>query len=118
MGGAADGDPAWHDEHALAKIELPTHANPVLVEDGYQRSAMLFVDEEFVNCPGGRDRGVGALGWRPFVRFDASTLQFDNSTGEPRLVQVGIGVNTELDLKDRPPPAQVARAAGATATVA
>lgn len=98
----AEGNLDWHDEHLKNKLAMPSHCNPVLTNDGYRRSAMLFVDETFMDCHPSRDCQVGALVWRPFVRFDSSTLRFDFGGSEPRLVQVNVGMDDAFHLNERP----------------
>lgn len=76
--------------------ELPASASPVLSHDGYRSDAMLFVDEEFVaNSRAGREGAFAALAWKPVVRFQSSHYRYvrDDDTGQPRIVQVGVGVD-------------------------
>jgi hypothetical protein len=110
--GVAEADPAWHQRELQAKLDAPRHCNPVLSPMGYRRSAMLFVDESFIDCAAARESAVGVLNFRPFVRFDSSTLKFDLSGKLPRLLQVGVGMDDAFHLKGEP-SRRTAVAAGA-----
>lgn len=111
--GVADADPAYHQRELETKLDVPRHCNPVLSPLGYRRSAMLFVDESFVDCAAAREGAVGALSFRPFVRFDSSTLKFDFSGKLPRLLQVGVAMDDAYHLKGEP-SRRTAVAAGAS----
>ena len=103
---------AWHNNHTMAD-ELPTHSNRVDATDGYRREAMLFVDEDAINATPMRSSGIGALVWRPFVRFQSTHYKFETVGSENRIVQVGIGVDDSAPrrhLNGEPPSATVERA--------
>ena len=80
--------------------ELPTHVNTVNCVDGYIPDAMLYADEEFVNCHASREGNSAAFTWKPVVRFDSSHYRYvADKDGLSRIVQVGIG----MDLNCLPP---------------
>lgn len=90
--------------------ELPTHVNTVNCVDGYIPDAMLYADEEFVNCQASRQGNSAALAWKPVVRFDSSHYRYvRDDKGQPRIVQVGIG----MDLNSSPPSTTSASVAAA-----
>ena len=116
--GALSADAAWHDRNASAD-ELPTHANRVDATDGYRRDAMLFVDEESIEAAPMRSARIGALMWRPFVRFSTSHYRYAVRAGEKCMEQVGVGVDQSpprRHLNGGPPPAAVERAVGTSRT--
>lgn len=58
--------------------------------DGYRRSAMLFVDEQWSNTSAAR-RSMSTLLWRPVVKFCSTHYRYTkDSTGVPRILQVGV----------------------------
>ncbi len=119
----------WHDMHSIrrdasAEVDdilnggrfiFPTHANACNVEDGYLPEAMLFVDEdEFLSRTVARTSPINALAWRPFVRFQSSHFHFEQIAGaEPRLIQVGVGINDIHRLNGCPPSTPAKSTAGA-----
>lgn len=72
---------------------VPSHACAVNCRDGYASSALLDVADSFANTRMGRETTMGAALWQPLVRFSSSTLRYqrDPDTGEPWIVQVGVG---------------------------
>ena len=63
-------------------------------EDGYKPSVMLFVDETWADQQSSRT-SLGALLWRPTVRFCSRDYKYvkEPDTGEYVLIQVGMGMN-------------------------
>jgi hypothetical protein len=71
----------------------PHAASVVEAKHGYRRSVLLFADEGFVNTCAGRGPAA-ALAWRPVVRFKSNDYRYEiGGDGEPRVVQVGMGVD-------------------------
>jgi hypothetical protein len=72
---------------------LPSHASAINCRDGYASSALLEVHDSLANTRMGRETSMGSILWQPIVRFSSAHLRYerDADTGEPRLVQVGIG---------------------------
>ena len=118
---SAEASAAVADEEASlreAAANLPTHCSVVSDADGYKPSAMLFVDEDFVNMRTARETKLGTLVWRPVVRFCSSHYKYVMEDGEPHIVQVNIGSNDPTDgLHFGQPPSSAPRvgAAGAKA---
>lgn len=83
---------------------LPTHASLVNAEDGYRRDALLFVDEAWADAPAARGP-MSAFLFRPCVKFVSTHYAYvlDPDSGQPRLVQRGVGTNTEADSHFRRP---------------
>ena len=70
----------------------PQSASEALSDDGYLPSAMLFVDEGFIDLPQGRDGPDSAFFWRPVVKFSTQHYAYRlDEHGAPFVVQVGIG---------------------------
>ena len=76
-----------------AASEIPTHSSAISTTDGYLPSAMLFVDEDFVAHRSAREQRIGALTWRPTVRFCSAHYQYVKDQDGLRIIQVGIGVD-------------------------
>lgn len=87
-----DGPDAVH----VGSTPVPNLANPVNTYDGYSQSAMLPVDMTFADTAVGKQTTLGALAWRPMVRFNSAHYEYtrDADTGERRIVQVGIGCDS------------------------
>lgn len=86
--------------------QLPATCSPARAVDGYTSDALLFVDEQFANTRAARESRVGALMWKPVVRFNSRHYRYEKVAGEePRIVQVGIGVSDESNF--RPPPSEM-----------
>lgn len=86
--------------------QLPVTCSPARAVDGYTSDALLFVDEQFANTRAARESRVGALMWKPVVRFNSRHYRYEKVAGEePRIVQVGIGVLDESNF--RPPPSEM-----------
>ena len=82
-------------------------ASAVLTEDGYRPSAMLFVDEEFVQCQASRSGSMSSLVWQPVVKFTSSHYEFKrDAQGVHYVLQVGIGISQHFGT--RPAAEQVA----------
>jgi hypothetical protein len=84
---------------------MPHALSNVSTRDGYLSSAMLYVDEGFVNDVPIARREFATLAWKPVVRFAAKDYRFVNGPDGPCAIQVGIGVpepNTDLHFC-RPP---------------
>jgi len=108
---------------------IPSHVNGKSNVDGYLPSAMLNVDQAFVNTRPGRETTLSELAWKPFVRFNSRNYKYvrDPDTGERRILQVGIGYDTvmasnnevsvaevaetTMHLNDQPPCVKATRAA-------
>ena len=75
--------------------DLPTHTSPVASSDGYLPSAMLFVDEQWMNTRAAREERLGALMWKPVVKFSSLHYRYrmDATTDTPYIVQVGVGAD-------------------------
>ena len=84
------------DNHINQQV-LPTHCNPVYVEGGYCRSAMLFVDEGFANNQACRESRLGSLMWHPFVRFESRHYRYVRSSNEQEWEIVQDGVSSFHD---------------------
>lgn len=96
----------------LAQLERdvgtgPSHASALNCQDGYAAHAALFVDEAFSQQRAGREDKLGALAFRPQVRFDSSHYRYVLDAGGPRIEQVGIGAQDTLSPYGLhfPPPA-------------
>lgn len=116
--GVLSADSAWHNANTAAD-ELPSHANRVDATDGYRRDAMLFVDEDSIEAVPMRTARIGALMWRPFVRFSTSHYRYVIRAGEKCIEQVGVGVDQSpprRHLNESPPPVTADRAVGTTRT--
>lgn len=104
-----------------AAQDLPSHSSPVSCADGYKPHAMLFVDENFSQHRLQRETRLGALSFRPVVRFNSAHYRYVQSergdncgVGGYRLVQVGIGEDDQLNglgFRRPPPPAATVEAA-------
>ena len=104
-----------------AAAQVPTHSSSISTHDGYLPSAMLFVDEEFVSHRCAREQRIGALVWRPTVRFCSSHYNYVNDENGLRIVQTGIGVDKRglhfqtspssavSEAKERPPKSSSTR---------
>lgn len=105
---------------ASADADLPTHTSPVASSDGYLPSAMLFVDEQWMNTRAARESRLGALMWKPVVKFSSLHYRYrrDSASNTPYIVQVNVGVDTDDAAWCRPhfgtPPTPTAAAAGAS----
>tara|TARA_B100000575_G_scaffold93911_1_gene74860 strand:+ start:4483 stop:4842 length:360 start_codon:yes stop_codon:yes gene_type:complete len=88
--------PKAADEMQLqeAAKEVPTHSSAISTSDGYLPSAMLFVDEDYVQHRCAREDRIAALSWRPVVRFCSSHYQYVKDKDGLRIVQTGIGVDS------------------------
>lgn len=115
-------DPASAEELAQLERDVadgPSHASAMNCEDGYAAHAALFVDEGFSNHRAAREDKIGALAFKPQVRFDSSHYRYVVDGNGPRIEQVGIGAQdtlSPLGLHFQPPVASSARllpAAGA-----
>jgi hypothetical protein len=99
--GDATGDASKQERELLeaAMRDGPMHCSRAACPDGYKRHAMLFVDEDFAASRAQRETGLGALQFRPFVRFCSTHYRYvpDGPGGRHRIVQVGIGVDDALD---------------------
>ena len=102
--------PKAADEAQLqeAAKEVPTHSSAISTTDGYLPSAMLFVDEDFVQHRCAREDHIAALTWRPCVRFCSSHYQYVKDKDGLRIVQVGVGVESQQGSHFRKPPALAA----------
>lgn len=71
--------------------EALTHSNEVETENGYKMDVMLYADEKWADTEIARN-SVGALAWRPVVRFRSSDYKFvqDPSTSEWSIAQIGM----------------------------
>jgi hypothetical protein len=101
-------EPASHDEARLraSSAELPASCSIVSAKDGYKASAMLFVDEDWADMRSSRDGKLGNLLWKPVVRFNSAHYKYERDADGPRIVQIGIGADDELNgLHFRQPPA-------------
>ena len=89
---------------------VPSHVNGKSNVDGYLPSAMLNVDQSFVNTRAGRETNLSELAWKPFVRFNSRNYKYtrDPDTGERRIVQVGIGYDTVMASNNTVSVAEVA----------
>ena len=100
------------DEQAReAASEMPTSSSLVSCTDGYQPSAMLFVDEELANMREAREGKLGQLLWKPVVRFCSTHYHYIIDETGPRIVQVGVGAEENahgLNFGQPPPPTDAA----------
>ena len=89
---------------------IPSHVNGKSNVDGYLPSAMLNVDQAFVNTRPGRETTLSELAWKPFVRFNSRNYKYmrDPDTGERRILQVGIGYDTVMASNNAVSVAEVA----------
>jgi hypothetical protein len=58
---------------------------------------MLFVDSEFANSQAARKERLGALMFRPFVRFCSTDYVYRSDEDGLRIVQINVGSNTAED---------------------
>jgi hypothetical protein len=108
-GGDAGASKEERDSLEAAVRGGPLHCSRAACPDGYQRHSLLFVDEDFTASRAQRETRLGALQFRPFVRFCSTHYRYapDGPGGRHRIVQVGIGVDDALDgLGFRAPPVQ------------
>lgn len=90
--GDFDALPAEAAQSAHTAPCAPQSASGTLCSDGYLPSAMLFVDEGFVDLEDGRDGPGSAFFWRPVVKFSTQHYAYRrDEQGTPFVVQVGIG---------------------------
>ena len=101
---------------AARDAELPRSASPVLSTDGYAPEAMLFVDEGFADTRAARGDRIGALLWKPVVRFCSRHYRYRRDADGPRLVQVGVGAN-EQDFGQPPSPTAAAAEASSLRSI-
>lgn len=89
--------PRSAEEAALqdAAKTIPTHASSISTTDGYLPSAMLYVDEDFVQNRCAREDKIATLTFRPQVRFCSSHYKYVKDADGLRIVQVGIGVDSQ-----------------------
>ena len=89
----ADADASARATH----LDLPTHTSPVASSDGYLPSAMLFVDEQWMNTRAAREERLGALMWKPVVKFSSLHYRYRWDPAQeppaPYIVQVGVGAD-------------------------
>jgi hypothetical protein len=76
--------------------EALSHSNEVETENGYKLDVMLFSDEKWADTETARG-AVGALAWRPVVRFRSSDYKFvqDPSTSEWSILQIGMSAKDD-----------------------
>lgn len=99
---------------ATANGEGPTHTSAVSSVDGYKPSAMLFVDEEWMQHQAPRESPIGQLMFKPVVRFCSTHYKYVKDENGLRIVQVGIGARDDSDgLLFREPPVHQAVAPAA-----
>lgn len=90
---------------ATENAEGPTHSSAVSSVDGYKPSAMLFVDEEWMQHQAPRESPIGQLMFKPVVRFCSTHYKYVKDENGLRIVQVGIGARDDSDgLLFREPP--------------
>jgi len=109
-----------HDEIVRTATSTPTHSSLVSCREGYKPHAMLFVDEDFANQRVQRETSLGALSFRPVVRFCSTHYRYtEDADGKSRIVQVGIGCDEHLSgLGFRQPlPREATAGAAARASV-
>ena len=83
---------------------VPEFCNPVSSEDGYRPEAMLFVDESFANTHAARETNMKMLTWRPIVKFCSRHYKYEKDEDGPRIIQVGVGVDTKIQDFGQPLP--------------
>lgn len=88
----ATADPQWHDLHVTSG-ELLKHANAVGVRNGYRPDVLITPGSAASDALGMRNTRIGTLEWRKIVRFETSHFQYVMRNGEPRIVQVGVGMD-------------------------
>lgn len=96
-----------HDEVMRCVADMPENVSQVSCSDGYTPDAMLFVDENFAASRVQRESKMGVLSFRPVVRFCSGHYKYvQDTSGETRIVQVGIGQEDQLEGLGfrRPPP--------------
>jgi hypothetical protein len=99
---------------ATVNGEAPTHTSAVSSVDGYKPSAMLFVDEEWMQHQAPRESAIGQLMFKPVVRFCSTHYKYVKDENGLRIVQVGIGARDDSDgLLFRGPPVHQAVAPAA-----
>jgi len=105
-----------HDEIVRTATSSPTHSSLVACKEGYKPHAMLFVDEDFANQRVQRETSLGALSFRPVVRFCSTHYRYtEDADGKSRIVQIGIGCDEHLGgLGFRQPPPREATAGAAS----
>lgn len=109
----ASADPQWHDLHVTAD-ELPRHANAVGVTNGYRPDVLITPGTGASDAPGMRNTRIGTLEWRKIVRFETSHYRYVKQNDEPRIVQIGVGVDDvpgTRSLNDGPPAALIGQSA-------
>lgn len=94
---------------ALDAAEAPAFVNKTSCEDGYDRSALLFVDEQAFNNAAVRESGLSTLCFRPFVKFNSRHYAYITLDGRPAIVQTGLEHQPSEELRGlhfrRPAPA-------------
>ena len=88
----ADAD-ADAEARRAAQLDLPTHASPVAARDGHLPSAMLFVDEQWMNTRTAREGRMGAHVEAGRQVLLAPLPVPHREDGTPQIVQVGIGAD-------------------------
>lgn len=78
-------------------LDTPDHASEIGADTGYKASAMLFVDNEFANSRAARENKIGALLFRPFVRFCSTDYAYVKDAEGLRIVQKNVGSRAPED---------------------
>jgi hypothetical protein len=74
--------------------ELPLNTPTVATNDGYALHACLFVDEKYADTRIQREKKIGALLFRPTVRFCSKHYMYEIAQdGRKYIVQSGVGVH-------------------------
>lgn len=89
--------PPLGDDPVDEASSMPSHASEIGGESGYRASAMLFVDGGFANSQVARKERIGALMFRPFVRFCSTDYVYRNDADGLRIVQINIASKTVED---------------------
>lgn len=100
--------------------DAPSHCSALNCEDGYASHAALYVDESFSKQRAAREDNIGALAFKPQVRFDSSHYRYIVDGDGVRIQQVGIGAKDSLGslgLGFQPPAAPSYRALSAASEV-
>lgn len=87
--------------------------------DGYMRSAMLFTEEDDTKCGEDTSTILGAVKWRPIVRFDSRHFVYvwDSLRKEPTIVQSGVAYDLNTVPSNDSPAASTADGSGVQQTV-
>ena len=95
-------------ESKCPEDEAMGHSNAVGGEQGYDKNAMLYVDEKWSDTQASRGP-LGTLLWRPVVRFKSSDYVFvkDDADGEYKVIQQNVSSKVASTTNFYQPPSSL-----------